>query len=183
MMPALPMGVQSALPTTPVSRLLALWLAVTVLVCLALGALALLVARQSRALQADRARDTTERMLLAHRDTVAARITSVASWLVQVGASRASASAPDWTRGREVLVLVSGASGASSVHGTWLFTPDGGDGLDPIEEFFELEQAELADPTRFPPRRDAGGQSRLGEGTGWRRPVRICVGSASWPRE
>lgn len=131
-MPALPMGVPSALPTTPASRLLALWLAVTVLVCLALGALALLVARQSRALQADRARDTTERMLLAHRDTVAARITSLASWLVQVGTSRATASAPDWTHDREVLVLVSGTSGASLVHGTWLFTPDGSDGLDPI---------------------------------------------------
>lgn len=148
MMPALPMGLRPALPTTPASRLLALWLAVTVLVCLALGALALLVARQSRALQAERERDTTERMLLAHRDTAAARITSLASWLGQVGTSPATASAPEWTHDCEVLVLVSSASGTSSVHGPWLFTPDSGDGLDPIGEFFALEQAELAEPRR-----------------------------------
>jgi len=93
MMPALLMAMRSVSPAQRPSRLLALWLGVTVLVCLALAALALLVARQSRALLAVSATATTERMLLAHRDTIAARITSLGSWLMQAGPTRASARA------------------------------------------------------------------------------------------
>ena len=124
MMPALPMGVRSALPATPASRLLALWLGVTVLVCVALAGLALLAARQSRALEAERARETTERMVLAQRDAVAARVTSFGSWLVQVAAAGGTATAPEWIADREVLVRMKRASDTAAVHGRWLFTPD-----------------------------------------------------------
>ena len=140
------MSLRSVLPDAPASRLLALWLGVTMLVCVALAGLALMVARQSRALQAERARETTERMVLAHRDTVAARITSLGSWLIQVGTARSTAATPEWATGREVLLLRTDASGTSPVHGRWLFTPDDSASLDSIDEFFEVEQAELVNP-------------------------------------
>ncbi len=145
MMPAPLMGVRSMPSVAPASRLLALWLGVTVVVCLALAIAALVVARQSRALSAERAREVAERTLHAQRDGIAARLTAMGSWLGQVGIPGAEASVPDWADRHEVLVLLEDASGAVAVHyGCWLFTPDDA-GLDVSDEFLALERREFAD--------------------------------------